>query len=177
MAKRGGAGGGTPRERGDEPNAEQRGVFLDALAATCCVRGAMAAAGADPGRFYALKRRDAAFASAWTEALGVGYDAMEAKLIAYVMDAAADEPCANQPGDPDAEGTRQGWRGAGAATDRAPVWVQVGLSLISRHRAQARGEDAAVKTRTATPEETDALLNAKLDQLARSLQRRAGAAA
>jgi hypothetical protein len=60
---------------------DRRQVFLDHLAACCNVTAAAAAAGVGVSTVYDARRRDAAFAQAWDEAIEAGYATLEALLI------------------------------------------------------------------------------------------------
>ena len=79
------------------PEAEQR--FLLALSATANVRLSAAAAGFTHASFYALKRRDPAFAREWRSALEQGCARLEAELIntALANDEDRDAWSGNEP--------------------------------------------------------------------------------
>jgi hypothetical protein len=202
MSGEGGILNGGPQEkRGRAPFAmAKRRLFLEALAETCCVRTAIAAADASCSNVYALRRRDAEFATQWLEALTLGYDTVEAKLLRYVTDDSAGDIGGNAAADrgsdanPEADGiTPPASRGKGVNDPRSrsaairgrgvasglattatpvPAWVQVALLLLNRHRATVGGSEIGIKSRkTATAEETDAVLNRRLDQLARSIRK------
>lgn len=77
--------------RGGLPKAIRRGrvwskgaeaVFLDALAATCNVTAAMEEAGISKSPLYRRRRSDRQFADHWREALEIGYERLEAQLLA-----------------------------------------------------------------------------------------------
>jgi hypothetical protein len=65
-------------ERHDGWTAKRRSIFLETLAETANVRRAVAATGKATCGVYALRRRDAAFARAWDDALSLAMDELEA---------------------------------------------------------------------------------------------------
>lgn len=60
---------------------EKRQTFLDMLAVTCNVGLACAEAGMSKGGVYHLRRRDPEFAELWRQALLMGYDRLEERLL------------------------------------------------------------------------------------------------
>ncbi len=68
-----------------EWTAARKAGFLDHLAATCNITDAAAAVGARPESVYSLRRRDGAFAAAWTEALAAGYEMLETRLVGHAL--------------------------------------------------------------------------------------------
>jgi hypothetical protein len=70
--------------------AANRRVFLDHLATTCNVRRAAQAVGMSEPGAYALRRRDPEFARQWQEAVQLGYEVVEAMLLARAMGTGAD---------------------------------------------------------------------------------------
>lgn len=60
---------------------DKRQAFLDMLAVTCNVRLACDAAKMSRGSVYCLRRRDPEFAALWREALLMGYDRLEERLL------------------------------------------------------------------------------------------------
>jgi hypothetical protein len=59
----------------------KRQIFLDHLASCCNVMRAAEAAGAGVSTVYDARRRDAAFAEQWAEAIESGYATLEALMI------------------------------------------------------------------------------------------------
>lgn len=62
-----------------------RRAFLDRLAATCNVKESAEAIGVDPYSVYYLRRRDARFAEEWGEALALGYQMLETRLVGHAL--------------------------------------------------------------------------------------------
>jgi hypothetical protein len=125
----------------------KKDAFLEALAATCCVRRAAEAADMAPAHCYALKLRDAKFAADWQDAMAIGYARVEERLILDAMGQAAN----------DDEGPAAGVRMDKYEREQA-------LNLLKYHR-----EEAAIRPRRGgTPEtcaaedETDAAILARL---------------
>lgn len=83
------------KERSNAFGAKRRRAFLEQLAASCNVRKAAAAAGVCPKTVYARRKSDAAFRSAWREALEAGYARLELILLER---AGAAEPVEFDPG-------------------------------------------------------------------------------
>lgn len=71
------------RVRKDGWTAARRQVFLDRLAATCCVVEALAATGMASSSLYRLRKRDPAFAEAWDDAVAAHFDDVELALVRY----------------------------------------------------------------------------------------------
>jgi hypothetical protein len=59
----------------------RRARFLEVLATSANVRLSARAVGVDTTGAYALRKRDAAFAELWDEAMAQGYDTLEAALL------------------------------------------------------------------------------------------------
>lgn len=123
--------------------------FLDALAASCNVRGSAIAVGVEPSSVYQLRRRDDAFAAEWRAALRQGYDMLEIQLVGHAL--------------------AGGGGGAGAVMDngdpaRPPVNVELALKLLREHRDRAAGkrDPAGPRPLIATREQTNAAIIKKL---------------
>lgn len=129
--------------------------FLDHLAATGSIAGAAAAIGVVPSSVYQLRRRDAAFAAAWREAVVLAYDVLETLVLGHVL----------------------GGRGERTIVEGAygPIDIDQALRLLARHRAALRGTPftGGARIRYATRAETDAAILKAIDARAR---RTAGAA-
>lgn len=69
----------------------QRAAFLARLADTANVSASCAAAGISRHVAYALKRRDAAFAAQWEEALQIALDGLESEIIRRAIEGTAKE--------------------------------------------------------------------------------------
>jgi hypothetical protein len=65
--------------------------FLDHLSITCDVTASARAIDVGPQSCYALRRRDPAFAAAWQDALALGYQTLETRLMAMAMNSAAED--------------------------------------------------------------------------------------
>jgi hypothetical protein len=100
--------------------ARMKSEFLDHLAATGSVAAAAAAIAVRPSSLYQLRRRDAAFAAAWREAVVLAYDALETLVLGHVMSGQADR----------------------TITDgvHGPIDVDQALRLLARHRDALRGK-------------------------------------
>lgn len=133
-------------------------LFLDHLAGTCNVKASASAAGVNWWSVYSLRRRDAAFAAAWREALIAGYDLLETELVGFAL--------------------AGGGRGAGdreIETAGARIDVDTALRLLSSHRGKLSGKARhEPQARRATREETDAAILKKLDAMERARNRDGG---
>lgn len=74
------------RERKDGWTEKRRKLFLDRLAATCCVGEALRATGMGSSGLFRLRRRDVAFAEAWEDALTAHFDDVELGLLRYAKE-------------------------------------------------------------------------------------------
>lgn len=61
--------------------AKRKAQFIEELQASCNVMEAARRVGVHPGQIYAYRRRDAAFAAQWAEALEQGYAELEMLLL------------------------------------------------------------------------------------------------
>jgi len=160
------------RARHDGWTQKRRKQFLDALAGSCNVRKAAAAAGLHASNAYALRQRDPAFADLWKEALALGYERLEEALLEHAlrsMNAIEIDPLDTPPlgQGPAAE---QAQPGSGAIVALSTKDVQLALLLLNRHRGTVEGRGKPAARRRATPEETNAALRKQLDVLARKLR-------
>jgi len=71
------------RVRKDGWTGARRQLFLDRLAATCCVGEALAATGLAASSLYRLRKRDLDFAEAWDDAVAAHFDDVELGLLRY----------------------------------------------------------------------------------------------
>ena len=135
--------------------------FLDHLSATCDVTAAAAAIAVDPGSVYRLRRRDERFSSEWAQALTLGYQMLETRLLGYVM----------APGR--TAGTVHELDGSVVAMD-----VEHALRMLTIHRNAMQGNKHAPRGRTVfravSQEETDAALLASIAKTERKLGIRRG---
>ena len=128
--------------------ARMKNAFLDHLAATGSIAGAAAAIGVGPSSVYQLRRRDAAFAAAWREAVLLAYDVLETLVLGHVLSGRADR-------------TIEGGLG--------PIDFDQALRLLARHRDALRGKPFSGGPRIAyaTRAATDAAILKALDALER----------
>lgn len=128
-----------------------------------------------PSGAYQLRKRDAAFADLWAEALAIGYERLETALLEHaligvnaidlgeVIDAA-------YAGDHDDDLAGPMVPGSGFSVRAlTPANIQLALSLLSRHDKPVDGRRLKGNQKPATPAETDAALQKQLDMLARKL--------
>lgn len=137
-----------------------RAAFLDHLAATCNVTAAAAAAGVCKTSVYQIRRRDPAFAAKWEEALALGYQMIETRLLGHVL-----------------SGRGRTDPMAGEDEGRPAIDFEAALRLLAQHRG---GQDKPHKGRQpafAAPEETDAVLLTRLRAIEARRAREAGWAA
>lgn len=140
-------------------NKARREAFLNTLAATCNVRMAIEAAGVWRTTVYDARRRDAAFAALWQEALTIGYERLEAALLARAMGTDGSAPDFNFS-DPE------------AILPEGKIDTALGMQLLGRHRAAVQGKPRATRpVHVATAEETTAALIKKLAVLRRQIER------
>jgi len=134
-------------------NKAKRRGFLDHLAATCDVKASAAAIGVDPASVYYLRRRDAAFAAEWAEALLLGYQMLETRLVGHAL----------------------AGRGTAEAMPRDgldPIDAHLALTLLAAHRNALAGvpHKGGPRLKRATEEETNAALMKKLDAIEKSMR-------
>lgn len=122
-----------------------RTAFLDHLAATCNVIESAAAAGVTPSAVYQIRRRDPGFAAKWEEALALGYQMLETRMVGHVLSG-------QRWGDSLTTGD-----GALAAID-----FEAGLRLLSQHRNGQVKPHKGRQASYATRDETDAVLLKRL---------------
>ncbi|WP_324262159.1 hypothetical protein U4960_03140 [Altererythrobacter sp. H2] len=81
------ASAGRPvRRKVAAPADDWQAPFLAALAETSNVSAAASRAGVQPGKAYALRREDRAFAERWLAALLEGYEHLEMEVLGYLRD-------------------------------------------------------------------------------------------
>ncbi|WP_439540912.1 hypothetical protein [Sphingomonas sp.] len=124
-----------------------REAFLDHLAATCNVKESAAVIGVIPGSVYTLRRREPKFAEAWEEALALGYQMLETRVVGHVLAGRGpDEPL-----------------GAGVDSNLGPVSLETALKLLVLHRnASGKPRKGGGGPQYARPDETDAMLLKRL---------------
>ncbi|MCW3834511.1 hypothetical protein ACFQ1E_04420 [Sphingomonas canadensis] len=122
--------------------AAMREAFLDTLARECNVTLAAEAAGVRKESAYLLRRKEPAFRDAWQEALALGYQALETRMLARAI---------NPASEPDLD-------------------EMLGFRLLTRHGNALNGKvpRTGVLPRAATREETDAAILKKIEMLERA---------
>lgn len=124
-----------------------RETFLDHLAATCNVREAAAVIGVIPGSVYSLRRREPKFAAAWEEALALGYQMLETRVVGHVL----------------AGGTRRDPLGCGVDSILGAIDFESALRLLVAHRnAPGKPRTHGRGPQFATRDETDTMLLKRL---------------
>lgn len=129
-------------------NKGMRRRFLDHLAATCNVKASAEAIGVEPGSVYYLRRRDPAFTAEWAEALELGYQMLETRLVGHAL-----------AGNGRTEGIEQDGIGA--------INPDLALVMLAAHRNARAGiaPRGGPRPQRATEEETNAALLKKLDAI------------
>ena len=140
---------GTPRQW-VRWNAGMRARFLDHLAATCNVKASAQAIGVDPCSVYILRRRNAAFADEWGEALALGYEMLETQLVGHAL-----------AGRGECEAIEE-------VNPTLPrINVDLAIRLLGYHRsAQHKPQRGGPKPKIASADETDKAIVAKLAKIA-----------
>ena len=131
---------------------KRKDLFLSHLSATCHVAEAAAAAGVPRSSVYWLRRLDAEFAAGWGEAVKLGYQELELRLIRHALTGG---------GQKEIDG--RGLDGEGQ------LHVELALQLLSTHRNGLLGKIRAGRPvpRVATREETTAAILQKLEVVER----------
>ncbi|WP_156442667.1 MULTISPECIES: hypothetical protein [unclassified Sphingomonas] len=125
-------------------SAAMRATFLDHLAATCNVSAAAEAARVCKTSVYQIRRRDADFAAQWEEALALGYQMVETRLIGHVLAGLT-------------RVDRMDERGDAPAID-----FEAALKLLSQHRNATAKPHKGRKPTFAAPDDTDRVLLERL---------------
>ena len=143
---------------------EREEVFLGELGATCNVSASARAAGLSPKGVYARRRKWPAFASAWDEALTLGFVRLEAKLVRQATNGL-------RPPDGDAVAARI----AEADDDAAIMDTSLAINLLKQHEAAVRGTPGrrrgAAQAQEPRIEDVRDRIVAKLDALKRARER------
>jgi hypothetical protein len=149
------------KPRANEFTEDKKQVFLDHFAGCCTITHAAAAAGVSVKTVNNHRRSDPAFAQRCGEALAVGYDNLEAELVAEAARGRRYEP------GPDAE----------AAPGPGSLDKELALHLLRlRHRplGQRAGQGGHPPLRRASEKELNEAILAQLDVLARRLRSNKG---
>ena len=139
--------------------AQMRETFFDTLAETCNIMASAEAAGVKSQSVYELRRKDAAFAEAWREALVCGYEVLETRLVGLAIELAT--------------------IGGVPELDNGPhgrIDTDLALRMLTQHRNALAGKvrGGAPPLKHATREETDAAILKKIEMIERA--RKAGVA-
>lgn len=131
-----------------------RAAFLDVLAATCNVTMACQAVGRAMTGARALKRRDGEFARLWAEAIAAGRERLEEELIACALGevASGDNPEGERPEPPPAK-----------------FDADLAIKVLQLQGGSRQGKRPPGRPPSQT--EIDAALMARLETLARQLER------
>lgn len=129
-------------------NKGMRQGFLDHLAATGNVKQAAAEIAVDPRAVYNLRRRDPKFAAEWGEAITLGYQMLETRLIGHALAGGRTCDMIDQDG-------------------MEPIDPQLALTMLAAHRNALAGVPlkGGPRQKRATEEETNAALMKKLDAI------------
>lgn len=127
-------------------NKAMRRRFLDHLSATCNVKASAEKIGVDPGSVYYLRRRDPVFTVEWDEALRLGYQMLETRLVGHALSGGARCDAIEQDG-------------IGA------INPDLALVMLAAHRNAMAGKThrGGPRPQRATEEETNAALMKQLD--------------
>lgn len=151
-------------ERKDSLTRAKRPAFLTELEASCNVRRACAAVGVGKDAAYNLRRRDPAFAAAWTAALEQGCENLRALMLSRAMGTADAEliadnaPAADRP-----------------IAEPQPMSDEMRLKVLQICRAAAEGRQGQsswpARRIGRTAEQVFASLTAKLDRVEKRMKR------
>lgn len=137
-----------------------RAAFLDHLAGTCNVEQSAAAAGVCKTSVYAIRRRDPDFAAKWEEALALGYQMLETRLLDHVLAGRCrTDPLATDGG------------------EQPAIDFEAALRLLAQQRNAEGKPHKGRQVAFATREETDAMLLKRLAAIEARRAREAGWAA
>lgn len=141
-------------------DATRRRVFLDWFAATCNVCLSAEKAGVCYKTVYKHRRKDAAFAEAWDEALAQGYAALEAGLLADAVAAEIGQAVEDH-------------READAPPSTSPLSFEQRMALLREYRRadggrgpRPVGKHSAPSAHVASPREAEAALIRRLKHFA-----------
>ncbi len=137
---------------------EKRQAFLDMLAVTCNVSLACAEAGMSKPGVYALRRRDPEFARLWRDALLMGYDRLEERLLRRA-----------------GAGVNDVEFGTGDVPEE-PLDAELALNLLRNHRPTVEGRRKRLggEIHRISREEAQAALAKRLDALEKRLKAEQG---
>ena len=138
--------------------------FLDTLAATSNVTASARAVGVSVGKLYAARETDAPFAAAWERALAIAYERLEQAMLAYAVSRFAADAIDPDAADPAAVAESLAARVSSGDVSRTDL--EMAMALLNR---SPRGDGRFTRRRTATREESEAVVREKLDLLARRL--------
>ncbi|WP_374942557.1 hypothetical protein [Sphingomonas sp.] len=133
-------------------------AFLDCLAATCHVSRAAEAIGVELTTVYGLLRRDRGFASAWSEALALGYEMLETQVVGHALSGGGRRTITD-----------------GDVGRTGGIDIDLALTLLTTHRNAMLGKPfkSGRKPLVATREETNASILKKLRVVEAGMRRAA----
>ncbi|WP_197054200.1 hypothetical protein [Sphingomonas sp. 37zxx] len=158
--------------RADEWSEERKQAFLEELADSCNVARSARLLGMSRRGLYRLRWRDPSFAAAWSEAIRMAYPRLEERLLEQAL-AAAERLTIEGPVSGDGEDAAQEppLQPLSAEETKLAMYLLDRLDRLERPGAgkkSARG--SAGKAHGTTRDETNAVLNAKLDMLAKRMK-------
>jgi hypothetical protein len=132
---------------------EMRRDFLDHLASTGNISASARVIGVGLGSVYNLRRRDPGFAAEWGEALKLGYQMLETRLMGHVLAGKNRVDPVNPEED-------------------ISIDASTALSMLAAHRASLAGitRQSSYPLKRASEEETNAALMQKLDAVEKRLR-------
>lgn len=138
-----------PTRRWTRWTKKKRSAFLDMLAETANVKAASAAVEVTAQCAYRLRRKDAAFAEAWHEALLAGYEMLETELLAHMLSGGAENDFTRPNG--------------------SKLNVRDVMYLLKQHRESLQGKWRGGRPiRRADPEDTNRAILKKLEAIDRA---------
>jgi hypothetical protein len=137
---------------------EKRQTFLDTLAVTCNVGIACGQAGMSTTGVYRLRQRDPEFAALWRDALLMGYDRLEERLLRRA-----------------GAGVNDVEFGTGDVPEE-PLDAELALNLLRNHRptVDGRRKRPGGQVHRISREEAQAALSKRLDALEKRLKAEKG---
>lgn len=139
-------------------------AFLNALAATANIRLAADAVGVDPRAFYKRRAQSPEFARRMQEALTAGYEAVEFALVGCALQSLGQGGAGEDDGGPVEPDARM-------SVDQAMGLIAQRTKTLAIGDRHVRGY---YEKALPTPEETDAIIAKRLDQLKRIKERNPG---
>lgn len=140
----------------------KRAAFLDHFSVNCNVVAAAAAAGVSTDLIYHWRRAEPAFAAQWAEALALGYQMIEARLVAHVLAGQQTELLEGEP--------------AATGPVLEPLLIEQAFRVLGLRKNGPPPVLSAIR-KPVHHDDIDRRLTVKLEALARRNRREAAAAA